>query len=887
MIQRTLLLAALVSTTLALQAQAQMYGSSDPPPPVPIAPLPPSFITFATGVRVPALPGQSAADGQITFTAPFLEGQARAGLAGITHMKFVRSRDEKKGGLTFRLVNGDRIVGDLVTLDEDVAVIDSAMLGRHEIPRNVIHSIKQRRTSPVLIDSNLTRDGMDVWTPLKGEWFETEKGLRVKANKATSILLCEVPHDGTATLIVNMDASANPKPAQKYLDRFRLAFSFFTSTPQQDWRKDTMEVVVGTRITVVRLRSNGQTFVCSGIGLPTCKGELRIAYDPATFNIQVWIGAERIINKSLDGGPTSGRYVRIQSSSLLDLHSVRMLRGILPPGKGDIAPAEDSDAFLLPNGGRLVATELEVEDGQALIQDPEGNEFKLGLDRIGYLTMRTKDRRALPIRKDDIRVRLQETSVQLKLGKLTDKVLTGSSEILGELSIPRDALATLDCDLLGEKAAAAGKFRDKDSSIIKLTGGAVLPGNIDSIGGGLATITAPWLIGTAKVKLSELAHMQLRHVARAEPGGELLFLTDGSHVAGSLQGISADVFELHTEFMGAFKPPRKFVQSVGANQEPTLIEATDFTAGTMGKWSTIGGRWEHKRSGLLSVCNSDARSATMELPHDGPITVEVVVERSPNRPTISAQCGISATKPAIGLKKSRRVNYLGPYALEMEGVRFDFAPFNIHATTEPHGKTIPLCSYPKGPKPAVDPFLPEKRGIITIAWNPTTGQVTTWSDGRFMLASKIEGELEPGKHVLLGSPRNGVIFKSVRVWKGFAAAGAIDTQAVADKDVAIDKNGKATRGTRITMTDGNVRIPLSDQTSPLTELSSILTARNSRTVVPRKPEHVRVGLARSVILLRLKSMNAKFLAGVSPTLGPVRIPRDAVRWIETKAPTRR
>ncbi|MCP3886487.1 MAG: hypothetical protein GY700_13660, partial [Propionibacteriaceae bacterium] len=634
-------------------------------------------------------------------TAPFIDGRARAPLAGITHMKFLRSRDEKKGTCTFRLVNGDRIVGDLVTLDDDVVVINSAMLGRHEIPRDVIHSIKHRSRSPVLVDSDFKRDGLDIWRPLKGEWLETDDGLSVKADRTASILLCPVDHDDPVTLIASMDASANPIPKGKYLDRFRLAFSFFTNTLQQDWNQDTMEVVFGTRLCAVRLRGNEQMFPCSGIGLPASKGELRIAYDPATFNIQVWLDQKRIVNNSLDGGPTSGRYVRMQSNSLVDLPSVRMLRGILPPGKGNVAPAEDSDDCILPNGDRLVATELEVEDGQAFVRDPKGNEFKFGPDRFGYLIMRKKGLRALPVRKDDIRVRLQETSVQLKLGKLTDKVLTGNSAILGALSIPTAALASIDCDLLGEKATAAAKHQDKNSSRIKLTGGAVLPANIGNIGNGIAAITGSWLTGTAKVKLSELAHMKLLHVGRPEPGGELLFLTDGSHVAGSLQGISATALELRTEFLGALKPARKFVQSVGANQEATLIESTDFTAGTMGKWSTIGGPWEHTRNGLLCPYSSGASCLTMELPHDGPITAEVVVERVPDRPTISVQIGISSRKPTVVKKRGSLAHHPWFHKLSITGVLFDLAPFGAHTTVQPHGKKTPLFSV----KPDVDPFL--------------------------------------------------------------------------------------------------------------------------------------------------------------------------------------
>jgi len=884
MAQRALLLAAFVLTASALLAQEQMYAT--PPPSVPMAPSFPSSITFATGLTVPALPGQSTADGQLTFTAPFIEGQARAALASIAHIKFPRGREAKQGAFAFRLVNGDRIVGDLVALDQNVVVIDSAILGELEIPRNIVHSIKQRGKSPVLIDTDFARDGMDVWKTIKGKWHETDKGLSVKVSRHIgSTLVSLAPHDGPVTLVVNMDATANPKPKQQYDNRFQVTFSLFTSTVQRDRRRDALDAVFTSRYSEVRLCTDGQTFPTLGPGWAACKGDLRIAYDPATFTVQVWLGEERIVNNTLDGGPKSGRYVRIRSNTLVDLHSARLLRGIVPPGKEELDPADDTDSIILLNGDRVGATKLEVEDEQAVLRDPNGNEFEIDLGRISYVVMRKKGRRALPRRKDDVRVRLPEMSVQLKLSKLTDKVLISSSAALGEMNIPRAALAAIDCDLLGEKRAAYGKFQAKNNSVIELPGGAVLPATIDSIGDGFAVIAAPWLSGTARVKLAELAHMKLLHVARPEPGGELLFLTDGSHVAGSLQKISAEAFELDTPFMGAFKPARKFVQSVGTNQEPTLIEATDFTTGTMGKWHTAGGPWELKRNGLLSAYGSGVCFVTMKLPHDGPITAEVVVERAPDRPSLCARFGISAAKPTIG-KIGRGRDRQGPDALNLAGILFDFAPLKGQAATTPHGRRTPLFNNLNSPKPATNPFLTRKRGIITIAWDPTTDRVTVWADGRFMAAAKVKGEPRGGKHFMLGSPQGAVIFKSVRIWKGFAAAGAIDNQSVADNDVAIDEKGQVTQGATITMADGKVHLPADDgdRTCALTDMRTILTARNSRTVVPRKPEHVRVGLARSVILLRLKSMDAKFLAGVSPTLGAVRIPRDAVRWIDVRAP---
>jgi len=872
-LHRAFLLAALVLATSALHAQA-------PAPDSGIATFA-SSITLANGVTFPALPEQITPNGQLSFTAPFIQGQARAGLAGVVHMKLPRSRDEK-GAYCLRLVNGDRIVGDLVELDEDVVVLDAAMLGELEIPRDIVHSIALRGKSPVFIDTDFALDGFDIWKATSGQWIETNKGLCIKTLSTAAALLCEAPHDGPITLVVEMDASMNPKASQEMMYAYRMTFSFYRDSLKPSWRSDTLDVVVSSLRTHATLHTNMKRFPAHGGRWPEGKGELRIAYDPATFTIQTWVDGKRIMNNTLNGGPTKGgRYVRILTSQLVDLRSVRMYRGIFPPGEGSAAPAEDTDILLLANGDRLAASEVRIEDEHVIAQGADGTVFKLDQDKVAYIALRLKGRRALPHRKEDVRVRLQETSVQLKLDRLTAEVLTGSSAGLGKLSISRAGVATIESDMHGRKRAAA-KSRIGNGAVVTLGNGIVLPATVGTADNELAIITAPWLIGAARLKMSEVARMNMLHLGRSETGKEMLFLTDGSRIFGSLRSISADTFELHSKLMGGFKPPRKFVQSVSANQDAGLLDATDFTAGTLGKWRTVGGQWELRRGGLLSVHNSGGRCIALELPHDGPITAEVVMHRAPPRkPNIFAWLAVCAAKPTIHQGESwQYVTY--------EGIVFNFGATNMSVASLPHPnpKKPPPTIHMRNANPDIRPFIFLDGGTLTIAWDPATKKATAWGDGRFLATAVVDNARKRGNYILFGAVHNALVFDSVRVWKGIAAAGTDDEPAIADRDVAVDNKGKATGGDRITMTDGKVRIATDagELTCPMAELGSILTARDSRAIIARKPEHVRVGLARSVILLRLKGMDAQFLEGVSPTLGAMRIPRDAVRWIEVKAP---
>jgi len=881
---RIFLLAVLILPASALCVQAKRNGNPAPSADTSASTLK-SSITLDTGVTFPALPGQSLAGGQVSFTAPFIEGQARTNLRGIVHMKFPRSRDEKRGAYTVRLVNGDRIVGNLVTLDEDILDFDTDMLGRLEIPRDIVRTITRRGKSSVLIDSTFATDGFDTWRIGKGEWMETNKGLRTSPTTASNILLCRAPHDGPITLVADLDASMNPKPSSDRMTRFQVEVTLFTPTPAPDWRLDSLKVSVGSLRSSATLRSNQKPFSVRGASWPEGKGELRIAYDPGTFTIKVWANEKCLINFSLDDGPKTGQYVSISSYRLLNLQSVRMYCGIVPPGVNDTAPVDDTEGILLVNGDRLDAGELEIEDERAIAHTPNGNEFKLDLDKISYIVMRKNGRRTLPHRGDDIRVRLQETSLRLKLDKLTDTELTGNSAGLGDLSIRRAALAAIECDLLGKKRAAADALKVKNRSIVTLVNGTVLPATVGNVDDDVATISAPWLAGVARIKLLKLARLDLLHVARPEPGNEMLFLTDGSQVACSLQKITGDAFELRTGPMGSFRPARKFVQSVCTNQEAGLLSAADFSTGTMGKWKPVGGQWKLQRNGLLSVHNSGPRGIVLPLSNADPITVEIVVRQSPHKPPIFAQLGFCASKPSTNRTETN--------GLSFKGLLFNFGQQGIKASCS--NGTRATMQYVNMNNPAVRPFVtPEgekigQEGTVTIAWDPITKIATAWGDGRFLASATIKAGPRKTSYIMLGAYHNGLVFESVRIWKGLVAAGANDKQAAADTDVVVDRQGKATEAGKITLADGKLRIrsDTGDRSSPLTELSTILMARNARTVVRRAPDHVRLGLARSVILLRLKSMDAEFLEGVSPTLGSVRIPRDAIRWIEIKVPGQR
>ncbi|MCP3885946.1 MAG: hypothetical protein GY700_10825, partial [Propionibacteriaceae bacterium] len=379
------LLAAASLTAASLHAQAQ--GSAT-------APLK-SSITLDSGVTFPALPGQNAAGGKLSFTAPFIEGQALTSMRNVVHMKFPRSRDEKRNTHAIRLVNGDRLVGDLVTLDEDVAIFDTDMLGELEIPRDIIHTITRRGKTPLLIESSATVDGFDAWTIEKRTHFGLATGGHARK------LLCRIPHDGPVTLIATVDTTAD-----REVKGFQIDFTLFTPDPANHYKFGSLAVTVGSRISTASLRTAaGSRKSVRGDPWIGGRGKLRITYDPATFTVELWADEKRLIGNTLDAGPEAGKYVAISLSSIKHLQSVRMYRGI-DLADGDTAPADDTESIILTNGDRLNPNELAIADERIVARTPDGNTYKPDLDKIAHIVMRKKGRRTLPRPEGDIRVYL-------------------------------------------------------------------------------------------------------------------------------------------------------------------------------------------------------------------------------------------------------------------------------------------------------------------------------------------------------------------------------------------------------------------------------------------------------------------------------------------------
>ena len=183
------------------------------------------IITLRDGAEVGCTTGVIDAKGRVSFGAPFLVKPAQARLADMLRLQLERSVAEKAGAHLVRLTNGDRFVGDLVEMNEDEVILDSAIFGELKMPRKFVYSVSSRTHNPVLLASDFATGSMDGWQGQSGSWVLTKDGLHGSGGTVRGInsIKRKLKHEGTVTLVIELDGSKPGKGGAKKAKPFSVS----------------------------------------------------------------------------------------------------------------------------------------------------------------------------------------------------------------------------------------------------------------------------------------------------------------------------------------------------------------------------------------------------------------------------------------------------------------------------------------------------------------------------------------------------------------------------------------------------------------------------------------------------------------------------------------
>jgi len=816
------------------------------------AALPPDVLTLRDGSEVGCTAGVIDARGQVSFGAPFLARPAQTRLADMLRLQLKRTVAEKAGAHIVRLTNGDRFVGDLVEMTEDEVILDSALFGELEIPRQFVYSISRRSHNPVLVASDFATGSMDGWKKMSGRWTLTRDGLYGTADAVRGVNIIErkVEHEGAVTLVLQLDGSNQKEPK-----RFSVTVEMLTSLtvgmlPERVNGNLRLPGLAGWRRRDV-------TGACDSF--KEGKGELRIAYDPnAETHLQVWVNGKAIkFMKDMESAPLKGQTVRIRTYSSIILRSVQMYAGVVEPGVDNMKPAEDVDVVVMVNRDAIRVKESFVEDGRATLHTADG-EYKLDMAKIAHIVMRSAGRKALPERAGDVRVQFESSRVTLKLGQLTAEHFTGRAESVGDVRVQRAAVAGINVDVSMAKRTAAKKSPWPTLPRMRLPDGTALYVKVTGMKDGKVAVTAPWLVGTAVARLSALARLNMGRPGLAERQSETLLLTDGSTIGCAMKSLGAQACAFKSPILGALSVSRTHISAITTGRAGGLVLAHDFTTGKLPEGSVQVGRWSVDEQGLVA---RSAQPCLLAVPmvHDGALTVELVVKTDPDKNSFCHAITLYAPKVPTDVHRQTGLRVLfTDDSIAAFGIS-GFVP-RLHA-----GQT---------------PFFRPQGGTIMLSCDPVAGTIQCSVDDRPLGELKRPYTPKATKFLLLSVYRTGAEARilSLRVWKGLALSGAGAVELDKTQDIIIDA-GKRTPAGQVSIADGQVVAANGTIKHPLTDVMTIVMAADARIDVPRKPGQSTVRLASGSILMRVDTMDAKFLTGVSPTLGKLRIPRAAVQNI--------
>jgi len=839
----------------------------------------PDVLTLRDGAAVGCTAGVIDAQGRVSFAAPFLHGTARTRLADLLRLQLKRTIAEKAGAHIVRLTNADRFVGDLIEMTDDEVILDSALFGELEIPRAFVYSISRRSHSPVLFASDFATGSMDGWQKRSGRWTLTREGLygTVGTDPGGSSVQRQVAHDGAVTLIILLDGreqgagEAKPKP-------FRIGVSMFD---------DALTVIVTRgRVTGVLRNPADLARIAGGPGgimrlvgkraagacdsFTEAKGELRIAYDPkAKTPFQVWLnGKATVFMGSMAGLSLKGNGIRISTNVPTTLRSVQMCAGAVEPGVENVKPAKDVDVVVMLNRDALRVKSIVMEDDQAVLQSAAG-EFKLGMAKIGHITMRSDGRKALPPREGDVRMWLEDSVVTLKLAEITAERLTGQTASVGEVGVRRAAVASIDVDLLGAKRSAAAKSPQPRLPQMTLADGTALHVKVTGMKDGKVAVTAPWLVGTAVARCSELATLDLGRAGQPELQGETIYLTDGSAVGCALKTFGPKLCGFNSPILGELSARRAHISAITSGGIRGLVLAHDFRSGKLPEGSVKVGRWRLDERGLLALGTNalDTKKTcvvAVPLAYTGPLKVELVVKPDPARGRLCHTIVLYAPDVASNFFKQK-------------GLKVFLSSLSIYVRSETG--FVPRLS------PRDGPFFGPRGGTVVVGVNPIASTVQCRSGKRLLGQMHKPYGPRGAKYLLLtGHAHTGSIVESLRIWKMSPLSGGGRVfVAFKAEDSIIDADGTRIRSGNVVISGGQV-VGANGVKYPMTDGMTIMMAKGARVNIPRTPEHSMVRLANDSILMRIDTMDAKFLTGVSPILGKLRIPRADVQRVEFRAP---
>jgi hypothetical protein len=413
-------------------------------------------ITSRSGTNLPCRILSIEPDGSVRFKVDWLKGESSAQMKDLQRIT-LGGKGGRGGRDVLLILNGDVLEATLKGMTDETVTIESSFMGRLQLPHGAVRRIECATESSGFAGKDFADGDLGPWKPCNGTWKVTDGRLHAEPIRQDFAIAMPLEQKGSMTYEFKIAAVSASVRYQAIL--------FADSTENNGYAPNSIRVRIYS--TSVQVRMYDSTRGSNSMGAFSCPNiysasgaaagapaTIRIACDLEKKFITVWVNGNQIGKRAMPWRPKDGKFLVLRSQYGERTEYVRVYKGVVPPLEtGEGQADKDRHLLVLANGDRFRSPTLtltgpgEGETVGRFLANVAGTEVPVPQNRVSRLMMPTQSH-APPRRcKGDARVRTGRGVITMQITGLDDEFLTGKSDYLGELKIPREAVRRLDLSI--------------------------------------------------------------------------------------------------------------------------------------------------------------------------------------------------------------------------------------------------------------------------------------------------------------------------------------------------------------------------------------------------------------------------------------------------------
>jgi hypothetical protein len=392
----------------------------------------------------------SIANGVVRFSGPFFDQEVGIFTEAIREIQFPAGGAIESGRDQVVLTNDDRLFGKVEGMTPEDIAFESTAVGFLKISKRCI---KQMWFQGV---DALARTNFAAGQPLplqidRGGWQVADGALRISSSPFTATLPLE--QSGAVTVVMEFARMGQSWSLSLFADEPGRGDS---ERPARNGQRGGSGVE-GNALTLA-LAQNGYSItawkgpdrqrnaIVSGLpAKPAETQDVRLAYDPATAEVKLWVNGQILNEAKAPTAPKQGKYVVFSTfRDTCDLKSLAVFEGVVAPGK----VLEDADpnyeTIFYQSGERMHAQSIQLADGVFTVKTNFSDKpLSVPADKVVSVSIGMAARETRPPPEHPVQICLPKSLITAELVELTDKTAVAKSPYLGEIKIVRDTIQSL------------------------------------------------------------------------------------------------------------------------------------------------------------------------------------------------------------------------------------------------------------------------------------------------------------------------------------------------------------------------------------------------------------------------------------------------------------